>query len=174
MSAWYLATLSAISFLLSSIAVSLRLLPPTFLFPWGPSVADAWRFCSMSPQPQATCLHPKNRLGVFRGPLVALNALRSLCQLFGCPPGLRPSPPVIFPTITCQGKKSSLVSSCHGHREEEPSLTDGRFDALGSCLLEGLRVRKGDVVGMLSALETNDSQEDLVVCRSEPSEVLRA
>ena len=110
---------------------------------------------------------------MFRGPLVALNALRSLCQLFGCPPGLRPSPPVIFPTITCQGKKSSLVSSCHGHREEEPSLTDGRFDALGSCLLEGLRVRKGGVVGALSALEANDSQEDLVR-RSEPSEVLRA
>ena len=42
------------------------------------------------------------------------------------------------------------------------------------CLLEGRRVRKGGVVGILSALEANDAQEDLVVRRSEPSEVLRA
>ena len=48
--------------------------------------------------------------------------------------------------------QSPLVLSCHGPREEEPSFTDGRFDALESCLLEGLRVRKG-VVGRLSALE---------------------
>ena len=51
---------------------------------------------------------------------------------------------------------------------------DGRFDGLASCLLEGLRVRKSGVAGALSALEANDSQEDLVVRRSEPSEVLRA
>ena len=38
--------------------------------------------------------------------------------------------------------KSSLVSSCHGPREEEQSFTDGRFDALASCLLEGRRVPK--------------------------------
>ena len=71
-------------------------------------------------------------------------------------------------------EQSPLVLSCHGPREGEPSFTDGRFDALASCLLEGLRVRKGGVVGALSALEANDSQEDLVVRRSEPSEVLRA
>ena len=51
---------------------------------------------------------------------------------------------------------------------------DGRFDGLASCLLEGLRVRKSGVAGALSALEANDSQEDSVVRRSEPSEVLRA
>ena len=38
------ATLPAISFLPSSTAVSLRLLPLPFLFPWGPPVADTWRF----------------------------------------------------------------------------------------------------------------------------------
>ena len=42
------------------------------------------------------------------------------------------------------------------------------------CLLESLRVRKGGVVGRLPALEANDSLEDLVVRRSEASEVLRA
>ena len=50
---------------------------------------------------------------------------------------------------------------------------DVNFDALASCLLEGLRVRKGGVVGTLSALEADDSQADLVRL-SEPSEVLRA
>ena len=68
---------------------------------------------------------------------------------------------------------SPLVLSCHAPREEEPSLTDGPFNALASCLFEGLRVRKGGVVGTPSALEASDSQEDLVVRRSEPSEVLR-
>ena len=43
--------------------------------------------------------------------------------------------------------QSPLVLPCHGPREEEPSFTDGRFDALASCLLEGLRVRKGGAVG---------------------------
>ena len=42
------------------------------------------------------------------------------------------------------------------------------------CLLESLRVRKGGVVGTLSALEVNDSKEDVVVRRSDPSEALRA
>ena len=48
---------------------------------------------------------------------------------------------------------------------------DGCFGALASCLFEGLRVREGGVVDTLSALETNDSQEDLVVGRSELVEV---
>ena len=64
--------------------------------------------------------------------------------------------------------------SCHDPREEKPSFTDGRFDALASCLLEGLRVRKDGVVGALSTLEANDLQEELVVHRSGPSEVWRA
>ena len=67
----------------------------------------------------------------------------------------------------------SSINEHHGPREEEPSFTDGRFDALASCLLEGLHVRKGGAVGTLSALEANDSQEDLVR-RSEPSKVLLA
>ena len=49
--------------------------------------------------------------------------------------------------------QSPLVLLCHGPREEEPSFAGGRFDALALCLLEGLRVRKGGVVGRLSALE---------------------
>ena len=57
-------------------------------------------------------LHPKKQLGVFRGPLVASNALRSssrhVCQLFDCSPGLRPSPPVIFPSITRLGNRPSF------------------------------------------------------------------
>ena len=62
--------------------------------------------------------------------------------------------------------------SCHGPREKEPSFTDGLFVALALCLVEGLRVRKGGVLGTLSALEANDSQEDSVVRRSQPSEML--
>ena len=42
--------------------------------------------------------------------------------------------------------QSPLVLLCHGPREEEPSFAGGRFDALASCLLEGLRVRKGGVL----------------------------
>ena len=42
------------------------------------------------------------------------------------------------------------------------------------CLLEGLRVREGGVVGTLSALEANDSQEDFVVRGSELGEVFHA
>ena len=45
-------------------------------------------------------------------------------------------------------------------RKEEPSFTDGRFDALTSCLLERLRVREGGVVDALSALKANNPQED--------------
>ena len=51
---------------------------------------------------------------------------------------------------------------------------DGRFDALASCLLEGLHVLKGGVAGTPSAVEADDSQEDSVVRRSEPRGVLRA
>ena len=50
-----------------------------------------------------------------------------------------------------------------GPRKEEPPFADGRFDDVASCLLEGLRVREVGVVGTLSALEDNNSQEDLVV-----------
>ena len=40
---------------------------------------------------------------------------------------------------------------------------DGRFDALASCLLEGLGVREVGVADTLSALEASGSQRDLVV-----------
>ena len=51
---------------------------------------------------------------------------------------------------------------------------NGRFDAMASCLREGLRVRKGGVVDTLWALKANISPDDMVVRRSEPTEVLRA
>ena len=57
---------------------------------------------------------------------------------------------------------SAPVLPRHGPRKEEPPITDDRSNVLASCLLEGLRVREGGVVGTLSALEANDSQEDLV------------
>ena len=48
-----------------------------------------------------------------------------------------------------------------------------RLYALTLCLLESLGVRHA-VVGALSALKANDSWEEVVVCRSEFSEVLQA
>ena len=57
-------------------------------------------------------LYFENNLESFVDPLVASNALRSssrpLRQLFGCPPGLRPSPQVIFPSITRLGNRPSF------------------------------------------------------------------
>ena len=45
---------------------------------------------------------------------------------------------------------------------------------VASCLIEDLHIREGGVVGTLSALAANNSQEDLVVRQSEPGEVFRA
>ena len=53
-------------------------------------------------------------------------------QVLNFPPGLGFSPPVI-------------VSD--SPRKYEPPFTDGRFDALATCHLKGLRVREGGVVG---------------------------
>jgi len=53
-------------------------------------------------------------------------------------------------------------------------FTDGRFDALATCYLEGLRVREGGVVSTKSELEANDSQKDLVVSRSKLGKVFRS
>ena len=52
-------------------------------------------------------------------------------------------------------------------------MTGGRFGALPSCILEGLCVREGGVVGTLFVLEANDSEQD-AVCRSELGQVFRA
>ena len=41
--------------------------------------------------------------------------------------------------------QSALDLPRHGPRKEELPLTDSRFDALASCLLEGLRIREGGV-----------------------------
>ena len=62
---------------------------------------------------------------------------------------------------------SPLALPRHGLYKEEPPFTNGRFDALASCLLERLLLREGAVVGKLSALKADDLPEDLAVHRSE-------
>ena len=61
----------------------------------------------------------------------------------------------------------------YGPRREEASLADGRLNALAFGLLESLGVRH-EVVSALPSLEANDPREEVVVCRSELSEVLLA
>ena len=39
--------------------------------------------------------------------------------------------------------QSLLALPCHGSRKKEPPPADGRFEALVTCHLEGLRVREG-------------------------------
>ena len=68
---------------------------------------------------------------------------------------------------------SPLALPRHGLRKEEPPFTNGRFDALASCLLERLLVREGAVVGKLLALKADDLPEDLVVHHSELGDVFR-
>ena len=101
---------------------------PPLPTPWAPPVAYAWRFllnvasipcrCPRYHLPAffAATVHtsastPKTNVECSVDPLVASNALRSssrhLCQLFGCPPGLRPSPPAMFPSITRLGNRPS-------------------------------------------------------------------
>ena len=58
-------------------------------------------------------------------------------------------------------------------RKEEAPFADGRLHALVLCFLESLGARH-QVVSALSALEANDPYEEVVVCRSEISEVLLA
>ena len=178
---------------------------PPFLFPWAPPVADAWRFqlnvasfsCHLAVKRSAasrtprwhlparvlSCngahlgLHPKDQLGVFRGPLVASNAFGVVKV------GICANSSIVHPVSGPPHRSSSRASPVwvNGPRfvvprppRREPTFTECRSDALASCLLEGLRVRNGGVAGTLSALEANDSQEDSVVRRSAPSEVLRA
>ena len=45
---------------------------------------------------------------------------------------------------------------------KSPPFTDGRFDAPALYHLEGLCAREGDLIGTNSALEADNSQEDLV------------
>ena len=68
-----------------------------------------------------------------------------------------------------------MVLPRHGPREKEPPLTDGRFDALATCHLEGIRVRAGGGVDSTKpALEANDSQKNLVASRSKLGKVFRS
>ena len=125
--------------MLSSTAVSLRLLPPHLPVALGTTRSGCVAIpaqCRLNLMPrshEAFCclqdlaialariiccncahlgLHPRTNLECSVDPSVAPNALRlsrrHLCQLFGCPPGLRPSPPVIFPSITRLGNRPSF------------------------------------------------------------------
>ena len=126
------------SFLLSSNAVSLRLFPPPsyslghhpyrcvanlaqcrlILVPLSHEAFCFFEDPAIPLAPLLSCngphlgLHPKTNLECSVDPLVASNDLRStsrhLCQLFNCPPGLRPSPPVAFPSITRPGNRPSF------------------------------------------------------------------
>ena len=96
-----------------------------------------------------------------------------LCRVLNCLPSLGCSPPAFVPTDARLGSRSLLLPR-HGPRRKEPPLTDGRFDALATCHLQGLRVREGRVVGMKSTLEAIDSQESLVMSRSKLGKVFRS
>ena len=61
----------------------------------------------------------------------------------------------------------------YGSRKQDASFADSRLNALKLCPLESLGVRHA-VVGALSALKANDPEEEVVVHRSELSEVLLA
>ena len=100
------------------------------------------------------------------------SSTRHLCRVFGCPPGLRPSTPRSSSRTSTHRAIAPFALPRHGPRKEEPPFTDGRFDALASCLVERLRVREGGLVGALSAPKADDPQEDLVH-RSERGGVFR-
>ena len=87
-------------------------------------------------------------------------------------PGCR-TPPAIVPNITRWVSRSLIGRPLYGCRKEEASFAAGRLNAPKLCLLESLGVRHV-VVGALSAVEANAPKEEVVVCRSELSEVLLA
>ena len=94
------------------------------------------------------------------------------CQVPNCPPGLGFCPPASSRTLL-----DWVIAPCFAvpwPPKEEPPFTDGRFDALASRHLEGLRVREGGMVSSKSALEANDSLKDLVASRSKLGKVFRS
>ena len=77
-----------------------------------PPVALARLLCCNLPH---RGLISKHQRAVFRGPFCGskhhsstININEHLCQAFGCPPGLRPSPPVIVANITRLGNRPLL------------------------------------------------------------------
>ena len=121
-------------------------------------------------------LHPKNLSGVLRGPLGSIERFE-IVKCASIPPPRLSTWSSAFPTGNLADRHPAgcptLDLSCYNPREEELSFTDDRYDALASCLLESFRVRKGGVVNTLSAVDADDSPENLVR-RSEPRQVLRA
>ena len=110
-------------------------------------------------------LNSKHQRGVFRASPVARNILRSTTVgVYATSSIIRrvSGPPRRFLSRTLPDWVIVLPFATPPPTGKRP-LTDGRVDALASCLLEGLRVREGGVVGTPLALEANDSQEDSMV-----------
>ena len=125
---------------------------PAFFAPMGQSAVSAPNTngeCSVDPS-VAPALRSSTRL---------------LRQVFDCPPGLGPSPPVIVANITRLGIRPLFWYAMASAMESR------RLRVIVSMLSH--RVREGGVVGTLSALEAINSQEDLVVRHSELGKVFR-
>ena len=99
-------------------------------------------------------------------PPVSRNTLRSSTRhlVYAKYLAVRPvsGPPHQLSLRTSPEWVTALALPRHGSRKDEPTFTDSRFDALTSCFLECLRVRKA-----------NDPQEDSVVHCVELGEVFR-
>ena len=84
------------------------------------------------------------------GPSVAsktmISSITHLHQVFHLAPCSGSSPSVIVANITLLRNRPFRLSR-EGPCSEEPAITGGRFGALTSCILEGLGVREGGVVG---------------------------
>ena len=102
-------------------------------------------------------------------PSVARSTLRPsttyFCQALGCQPGLRPLPPFKVAIITRLGD-DPLLSRAAAPLKNSRRLRKFLSMLSHRCLLGGLRVREGGVVGTLSALEANlDNDKGVVVNR---------
>ena len=98
---------------------------------------------------------------------MARNALRSstkhLCRVFGCPPGLRPSPPVIIANITRLGNHPLLC------RTTAPAKKSRRLRLVVSMLshrvfLSAFAYERVFAVGTLSVLKANNPTGGLWWC----------
>ena len=66
-----------------------------------------------------------------------------LRQVLNCRPGLGFSTTYHRPELYPTGSSLLLLFRATPPPENEPPFTEGRFDALATCHLEGLRVRRG-------------------------------
>ena len=76
--------------------------------------------------------------------------------MFRCPPDLGPTPAaIVVPNIVRLGHHSFSHATVPLNKRRRLRMVVSMSSHLVS---EGLRIREGDVVGTLSALEANDSQ----------------